>query len=344
MSAALKDSYNRPIRDLRVSLTDRCNFRCFYCLPHGEPPIAPKEQMLSYEEIEYVCEIFVELGIEKIRLTGGEPMMRQDIEIIIGKLARLKKPLPLMSDKLKFVGLKDLALTTNGYFLPDRAQGLRDAGLDRITISLDSLKRDVFRQMTGVDVLDRVLQGLEAAKTAGLQPIKINAVIVRGHNEDEVADFADFAREHDVKMRFIEFMPLDSGHAWSRDDVVSGREIRQRIEERYPLEPLDVQRGSETASRFRFADGAPGEIGIIAPVTEAFCGACSRIRLTADGQIRTCLFSTVEHSLRDVVRDGASRSEIIDFIKGVVLKKEPRHFINDPEFVAPSRSMSFIGG
>jgi cyclic pyranopterin phosphate synthase len=341
VTGLLKDSYNRPIRDLRVSLTDRCNFRCFYCLPHGEPPIAPKEQMLSYEEIEYVCEIFVELGIEKIRLTGGEPMMRQDIEIMIAKLAKLKRP---MSDKLQFVGLKDLALTTNGYFLPDRAQGLKDAGLDRITISLDSLKRDMFRRMTGVDVLDRVLEGLAAAKTAGLQPIKINAVIVRGHNEDEVADFASFAREHDVKMRFIEFMPLDSGHEWSRDDVVSGREIRERIEERFLLEPVNAARGSETASRFRFADGAPGEIGIIAPVTEAFCGACSRIRLTADGQIRTCLFSTVEHSLRDVVRDGASRAEIIDFIKGVVLKKEPRHFINDPGFVAPSRSMSFIGG
>jgi cyclic pyranopterin phosphate synthase len=333
MLGPLKDSFNRPIRDLRVSLTDRCNFRCFYCLPHGEPPIAPKEQMLSYEEIEYVCEIFVELGIEKIRLTGGEPMMRQDIEVIIGKLS-----------KLKTKGLLDLALTTNGYYLPDRAQGLKDAGLDRITISLDSLKRDVFKQMTGVDVLDRVLHGLAAAKTAGLHPIKINAVIVRGHNEDEVADFAAFAREHDVKMRFIEFMPLDSGHEWSRDDVVSGQEIRRRIQERFALEPLDVVRGSETASRFRFADGAPGEIGIIAPVTEAFCGACSRIRLTADGQIRTCLFSTVEHSLRDVVRDGASRKEIIDFIESVVLKKEPRHYINDPQFVAPSRSMSFIGG
>src|SRR5258708_876751 len=224
MSALLKDSYNRPIRDLRVSLTDRCNFRCFYCLPHGEPPIAPKEQMLSYEEIEYVCEIFVELGIEKIRLTGGEPMMRQDIETIIAKLAKLKTPRPVMydklqfvdearenlspdqGDKLKFVVLKDLALTTNGYFLPDRAQGLKDAGLDRITLSLDSLKRDVFKQMTGVDVLDKVLAGIDAAKKAGLEPIKINAVIVRGHNEDEVADFAAFARGHDGKMRFIEFM------------------------------------------------------------------------------------------------------------------------------------------
>jgi cyclic pyranopterin phosphate synthase len=333
MTLALKDSYNRPIRDLRVSLTDRCNFRCFYCLPHGEPPIAPKEQMLSYEEIEYVCDIFVELGIEKIRLTGGEPMMRRDIETIIEKLSAFKAK-----------GLQDLALTTNGYFLPDRAQALKDAGLDRITISLDSLKRDTFKQMTGVDVLDRVLGGIKAAKFAGLQPIKINAVIVRGHNEAEVADFAAFAREHNVKMRFIEFMPLDSGHDWSREDVVSGREIYDRINKRFPLIALDVFRGSETSSRYRFADGGPGEVGIIAPVTEPFCGACSRIRLTADGQIRTCLFSTVEHSLRDVVRTGASRTEIIEFIESVVVKKEPRHYINDPQFVAPSRSMSFIGG
>ena len=333
MAGLLKDAYHRPIRDLRVSLTDRCNFRCFYCLPHGEPPAAPKEQMLSYEEIEYACDIFVELGIEKIRLTGGEPMMRRDIEQIIFKLSQLKER-----------GLSDLALTTNGYFLPHRAHSLKEAGLDRITISLDSLKRDIFKQMTGVDVLDRVMEGIAAAKSADLNPIKINAVIVRGHNEDEVADFAAFAREHDVKMRFIEFMPLDSGHDWSRADVVSGKEIRQRIEERFPLEPIDVARGSETSSRFRFADGAPGEIGIIAPVTEPFCGACSRIRLTADGQIRTCLFSTVEHSLREVIRDGASRAETIEFIESVVMKKEPRHYINDPEFVAPSRSMSFIGG
>jgi len=363
MTSLLKDSYGRAIRDLRVSLTDRCNFRCFYCLPHGEPPIAPKEQMLSYEEIEYVCDIFVSLGIEKIRLTGGEPMMRRDIETIIEKLAKLKPP--ALSDKLQFVadshkknlakaddklkligqvGLKDLALTTNGYFLPDRAQGLKDAGLDRITISVDSLKPETFKQMTGVDVLDRVLAGIAAAKQSGLEPIKINAVIVRGHNEDEVADFAAFAREHDVKMRFIEFMPLDSGHDWSRNDVVSGREIHERINREFPLTPIDFERGSETSSRYRFADGAPGEIGIIAPVTEPFCGACSRIRLTADGQIRTCLFSTVEHSLRDVIRTGATRDEIVDFIESVVMKKEPRHYINEPQFVAPSRSMSFIGG
>lgn len=328
----LKDSYNRAIKDLRVSLTDRCNFRCFYCLPHGEPPIAPKEQMLSYEEIEYVCDIFVELGIEKIRLTGGEPMMRRDIERIIKKLSRLKP------------SLQDLALTTNGFFLQGRSKGLKEAGLDRITISIDSLKKDKFKQMTGVDVLEKVLAGIEDAKAAGLTPIKINAVIVRGHNEDEVVDFARFAREHDVKMRFIEYMPLDSGHEWKREDVVSGREIRERINEEFLLIPLNVVRGAETSVRYRFADTKQGEIGIIAPVTEPFCGACSRIRLTADGQIRTCLFSNVEHSLRDVIRQKASRNEIIEYIESVVMKKEPRHYINDKNFVQPARTMSFIGG
>jgi cyclic pyranopterin phosphate synthase len=328
----LKDSYGRAIRDLRVSLTDRCNFRCFYCLPHGEPPSAPKEQMLSFEEIEYVVEIFVSLGIEKVRLTGGEPMMRRDIETLVRKLAALKPE------------LKDLALTTNGYFLPGRAGGLKEAGLDRITISLDSLRPETFKRMTGVDVLERVLEGIAAARKAGLAPIKVNAVVVRGHNEDEVVDFARFARQTGVSLRFIEFMPLDSGHEWSREMVVSGREIMERIDEHFPLVPVGVRRGSETSSRYRFADGAPGEIGIIAPVTEPFCGACSRIRLTADGQIRTCLFSTVEHSLRDVVRANASRAEIVEFIESVVMKKEPRHYINDPGFMQPARTMSFIGG
>jgi len=328
----LKDSYGRAIRDLRISLTDRCNFRCFYCLPHGEPPIAPKAQMLSYEEIEYAAEIFVSLGIEKIRLTGGEPMMRRDIETIIRKLSALKPR------------LRDLALTTNGYFLPGRAHELKAAGLDRITISIDSLKRETFRRMTGVDVLDRVLEGMEAAKRARLTPLKVNAVIVRGHNEEEVTDFAQFAREHDIRMRFIEFMPLDSGHEWSREMVVPGREILERIGARFPLVSVNARRGAETSSRYRFADGAPGEIGIIAPVTEPFCGACSRIRLTADGQIRTCLFSTVEHSLRDTIRSGASRREIIGYIESVVMKKEPRHYINDPGFMQPARTMSFIGG
>jgi len=316
-----------------VSITDRCNFRCFYCLPHGEPPIAPKEQMLSFEEIEYVCDIFVSLGIEKIRLTGGEPMLRRNIETIISKLSALKSK-----------GLLDLALTTNGYYLPDRAQSLNDAGLDRITISVDSLKPEVFKEMTGVDVLERVLAGIAAAKSAGLQPIKINAVIVRGHNEEEVADFATFAREHDVKMRFIEFMPLDAGHDWSREMVVSGREIRERISARYPLVPIDVARGSETSIRYRFADGAPGEIGLIAPVTQPFCGHCSRIRLTADGKLRTCLFSKEDHDLRSLLRENASDDDLAIYVRSVVNEKEKGHRINEPGFVPPSRTMVFIGG
>jgi cyclic pyranopterin phosphate synthase len=336
--ALLRDAYHRAIRDLRVSVTDRCNFRCFYCLPHGEPPAAPKSQMLTYEEIERLVEIFVALGIEKVRLTGGEPLLRRDITTLIRKLSALRASYPR---------LRDIALTTNGFSLSERAEELKAAGLNRITISLDSLRRDVFKRMTGVDILPRVLQGIEAAKRAGLTPVKINAVIVRGHNEEEVADMAQFAREHALSVRFIEYMPLDSGHGWSREKVVSGREIRERIEARFPLAPVDEKGkplGSETAARFRFTDGAPGEIGIIAPVTEPFCGACSRIRLTADGQIRTCLFSTQEHSIRDPLRAGATRDELIEFIQAVVLKKEPRHYINEKYFIQPARTMSRIGG
>src|SRR5215203_5712292 len=284
--AVLKDSYGRAIRDLRVSVTDKCNFRCFYCLPHGSPEeTAPKSSVLTYEEITLAVELFVSLGVEKVRLTGGEPMLRRDIETLVAKLARVE-------------GVRDLALTTNGFNLAERAAGLKAAGLDRITVSLDSLKRASFTEMTGVDMLSRVLEGIRAAQRVGLSPVKVNAVIVRGHNEAEVADFAAFAREHAVDVRFIEYMPLDSGHDWSRERVVAGAEIRQAINERFPMVARRVERGSETATRYRFADGAPGEIGIIAPVTEPFCGACSRVRLTADGQIRTCLFSMVDDSLR----------------------------------------------
>ncbi len=293
--------------------------------------MAPKEQMLTFEEIEEAVRIFASLGVNKIRLTGGEPLLRRDIEKLVAKLKRIE-------------GVDDLALTTNGYFLPERAQNLKDAGLDRVTISLDSLRPETFKRMTGTNVLDRVLEGIYAAKQVKLTPIKVNAVIVRGHNEEEVVEMAAFARTHDVAMRFIEFMPLDSGHEWSRAMVVSGREILKRINETFPLVAEDIARGAETASRFRFADGAGGEIGIIAPVTEPFCGACSRIRLTSDGQIRTCLFSKVEHSLRDRLRSGATRDEIIDYIHGVVWQKERSHQIGAPTFVQPERTMSFIGG
>lgn len=345
----LKDSYNRQIRDLRISLTDRCNFRCFYCLPDGEPPLARKDTILTFEEIAYLAEIFVALGIEKIRLTGGEPLLRRDLETLVEKLAQLKSP-DTEGRKRKAEGsstsahLVDLALTTNGHTLTKRAENLKRAGLDRVTISLDSLKRENFQKITGVDKLEEVLAAIEAAQSAGLNPVKINAVIVRGYNDDEVVELANFARERALSMRFIEYMPLDSAHEWNKNLVVSGREIREKIRQVFPLSLKETSRGAETAWKYAFADGAAGEIGIIAPVTEMFCGACSRIRLTADGQIRTCLFSTAEHNLRDRLRNGASRAEIIEFIEAVVMKKEPRHFINDKEFAPASRSMSFIGG
>jgi cyclic pyranopterin phosphate synthase len=330
--AALKDSYGRAIRDLRVSVTDRCNFRCFYCLPHGSPEeTAPKSALLTYEEIEFVVSVFVPLGVEKVRLTGGEPMLRRDIETLVSKLARVP-------------GLKDLALTTNGFNLAERAAGLKAAGLRRVTVSLDSLRRAAFQQITGADMLTRVLEGIRAAQRVGLVPVKVNAVVVRGHNDGEVADMAAFAREHAVVMRFIEYMPLDSGHGWTRERVVPGAEIREAINERFLLVARGGPRGSETATRYRFADGAPGEIGIIAPVTEPFCGACSRVRLTADGQIRTCLFSKAEHSLRDVIRAGATRAEVAEYIRSVVMQKEPRHYINETSFEQPARTMSLIGG
>lgn len=328
----LRDAHNRTIRDLRISLTDRCNFRCFYCLPNGEPPLARKETILTFEEIAYLSEIFVTLGIEKLRLTGGEPLIRKDVPKLVALLARLKP------------NLQDIALTTNGFDFPRHAAALKDAGLDRVTISLDSLDCAKFIDITGVDALDRVYAAIEAAKSFGFKPVKINAVLIRGRNDDEIIDFARFSRKNDVSMRFIEFMPLDSGHDWSREMVVPGREVRDAINNVYPLELIDKSRGSETSWKYKFADGSPGEIGIIAPVTEMFCGACSRIRLTADGQIRTCLFSNTEHNLRDFVRQGASRNEIVAFIEDVAMNKEPRHYINDTSFVQPARSMSFIGG
>lgn len=327
----LKDKFARTIRDLRISVTDRCNFRCFYCIPDEDIVWKRRNDLLTYEEIILVAEIATELGVDKLRLTGGEPLVRRDIEFLIERLARI-------------TGLRDLALTTNGDGLKDRAKALRSAGLSRLTISCDSLKPEVFKQITKRDALASVLDGIEATIAAGFPSPKINCVVIRGINEDEVADFADFARATGISMRFIEYMPLDNGHQWERNLLVSGREILERIEQRHKLVPVKRDNLSETALRYVFEDGEPGEIGIIAPVTEPFCGACSRLRLTADGNLRTCLFSMTDHNIRDRIRRGDDREQLAQFMIDTVLKKEAGHRINEPDFIQPPRTMSFIGG
>lgn len=327
----LKDSFGREIRDLRISITDRCNFRCFYCMPKEAMEWQPKSEILSYEEIVRLTEIFVELGITKLRVTGGEPMLRRDLETLIARLDSIDR-------------VEDLALTTNAHFLAGRARGLREAGLKRITVSLDSLTPDRFALLTGRKNFSDVLTGIDAAIEAGLHPVKVNCVVIRHINDDQVLDFARFAREKGVHVRFIEFMPLDNGKVWRRDMVVPGEELRELIDRNFALERVQSPNPSETARRWRFADGAPGEIGFINPVTQPFCGHCSRIRLTADGMIRTCLFSAVEHNIKSVLRSGATDDALAEFIIATVNKKEDRHHINDPGFVQPLRTMSCIGG
>lgn len=330
-SPVLKDSYGRSIRDLRISITDRCNFRCVYCMPAEGVQWKSRAEILSYEEILYLAEVFVSLGISRLRVTGGEPLLRRGVVSFIERLAKIP-------------GVEDLAMTTNGYFLPDFAEALAAAGLKRVSISIDSLEPQAFAAMTRVDALKRVIEGIEAARRYNLTPIKVNMVVIRGINDGEVVNLAAFAREHGLVARYIEYMPLDDPGAWNRSMVVSGQEIHDRIHSVFPLKPLGKNHPSETALRYCFADDSAGEIGIIAPVTQPFCGACSRIRLTADGQIRTCLFSLTEHNLRDLLRSGAKRTEIEEAIIRAVFKKESGHRINEPDFVQPERTMSCIGG
>ncbi|OYT70135.1 MAG: GTP 3',8-cyclase MoaA [Chloracidobacterium sp. CP2_5A] len=327
----LRDAHGRVIRDLRISITDRCNFRCAYCMPETGVTWKAASELLAIDEILALARVFVSLGIERIRLTGGEALLRDGVVALTAQLSKLP-------------GVKDLALTTNGYRLEGYAAALAEAGLNRITISLDSLKDDTFYQMTRVRGLDRALRAIELARRYKLAPARVNCVLIRGVNDDEIEAFADFARAWDVSVRFIEYMPLDGPGEWRREMVVPGREAYARVQARYPLAPVAGQSPSETARRYRFADGAPGEIGIIAPVTEPFCGACSRIRLTADGKLRTCLFSIVEYDLRDALRAGASPGELADRITAAVAKKEAGHRINEPDFIPPSRTMSCIGG
>jgi molybdenum cofactor biosynthesis protein A, bacterial len=291
----------------------------------------PKSEILSFEEIVRLTRVFVSLGVSRLRVTGGEPMVRRDIESLISNIAAIE-------------GIEDLAMTTNAHFLRGRARQLKEAGLRRITVSLDSLDSERFTLLTGRNELAQVLDGIDAAIEAGLAPIKVNCVMIRGINDDQAVAFASFAREKGVSTRFIEFMPLDNGKVWKREMVVPGEEIRKRIDSVFPLVPIEAHAVSETARRWGFADGAPGEVGFINPVTQPFCGHCSRIRLTADGMIRTCLFSTVEHNIKSLLRNDASDDQLRDFVIATVEKKEERHHINDPEFVQPLRTMSCIGG
>src|SRR6266403_911207 len=327
----LTDNFGRSIRDLRISITDRCNYKCVYCRT-GTNGAAYAE--LPFEDYLRMARILVGLGITKIRLTGGEPLLRKGIVEFVRDLAKLrtvhgKKP--------------EIALTTNGHLLAGMAEPLKDAGLDRVTVSMDAVDPDRFARIIRVpNGYDRVRAGIRAAKRAGLEPVKINCVLLRGFNEDQVVPFGMFAREEDVVLRFIEFMPLEEDRVWSPDVVVTLDEILKRMAEYRPLVEIPHRR-SETARRYRFDDGA-GESGIIAPVSHPFCGQCSRIRLTSDGKIRTCLFSVWDHDLYAQMRRGASDSELEDFIRNVVLRKEERHHIGEADFVPASRTMVHIGG
>ena len=328
----LTDSHGRIIHDLRVSITDRCNYKCVYCRT-GE--VGAQYPELKIEEYLRLIQLFVSLGIEKLRLTGGEPLLRHGLLDLIRQLAQLRT---LAGEPL------DLALTTNGHLLEDLAVPLRQAGLQRVTVSMDAVDAAVFERITRIPgSFAQVLRGIRAARDAALTPLKVNCVLLRGFNDDQIEKFAHFAREEDVVVRFIEFMPLEEGRLWSPEIVVSLKEIVERIGRVLPLEPLPGRDASETARRYTFADGR-GEIGVIAPVTQAFCGACSRIRLTSDGKIRTCLFSQVEHDLYGHMRAGESDSMLREYIGRTVQGKEARHHIGEPGFLKPSRSMVHIGG
>jgi GTP 3',8-cyclase len=324
----LIDKFGRSITDLRVSVTDRCNFRCVYCRSADPDNHMAHHELLDWEEYERLVRILVRMGIRKVRVTGGEPLVRPGVESFIGRL--------------KAIGVQDLSMTTNGHLLAERCDTLIAAGLDRINISLDSLDRDKFEQVTRTKAFDQVMAGIDAAQNSALRPVKINAVLVRGLNDDEVEAFAEFARERDLIMRFIEFMPLDADRAWTRESMVPAAEVYKRISARWPLVPV-VHERSETARKYRFTDGR-GEIGLVAPVTQPFCGFCSRIRLTADGKLRTCLFSKDDHDLKFLLRGGANDREIGDEILSIVAQKEKGHRINEPGFVPPSRTMVYIGG
>ena len=327
----LTDKHGRAITDLRLSVTDRCNYKCVYCRTGNEGAIYGDLPMSDYLRI---ARLFVRLGITKVRLTGGEPLLRKGIVELVRELAQMRtvdgEPL-------------DLAITTNGHLLADLAQPLKDAGLSRVTVSMDAVDPERFARITRVsNGYDNVLAGIRTANGIGLAPVKVNCVLLRGFNDDQIPAFGRFARHEGVIVRFIEFMPLEEDRVWSPEIVVTLREILERMSEFKRL--VEIPRApSETARRFKFEDGV-GEIGIIAPVSDAFCGHCSRVRVTSDGKIRTCLFSVWDHDLAGMMHRGASDDDLMKFIVGVMQKKEARHHIGEPDFVPPSRTMVHIGG
>jgi GTP 3',8-cyclase len=329
--AVLSDKFGRPITDLRISITDHCNYKCVYCRTGNEGALYGD---LPFEAYLRMARVFVELGIRKVRLTGGEPLLRKGVVEFVRELSKLPT-----SDGEAL----DIALTTNGHLLGEMARALKDAGLGRVTVSMDAVDPDRFARITRVaNGFDQVLAGIRSARRAGLWPVKVNCVLMRGFNEDQIIPFGMFAREEGVIVRFIEFMPLEEGRTWLPTTVVTLDEIVQRMAEYRPLVEIPHAR-SETARRYRFDDGI-GEIGIIAPVSHPFCGHCSRIRITSDGKIRTCLFSVWDHDLHELMRRGASDEDMAHFIREVVQKKEERHHIGEPDFVPASRTMVHIGG
>jgi cyclic pyranopterin phosphate synthase len=328
-SGPLVDRYGRIHEDLRISVTDRCNLRCVYCMSEEGMTFLPRSELLSFEEIVRVANVAKSLGVTAIRLTGGEPLVRKGIASLISQLSE--------------IGFDDLALTTNGMQLAAQAQKLADAGLTRVNVSCDSLRADRFEAIRRRGDLATVLGAMDAAEAAGLTPVKVNVVLLRGNNDDEILDFATFARQTGRVVRFIEFMPLDAQGQWDRTQLVPGHEIFERINAVWPLQAVGDLDGPAPAERFRFADGL-GEIGLISSVTQPFCGTCNRLRLTADGSIRNCLFSDDEYSVRDVVRADGSDDEIENLLRRAVWAKFPGHAINEPSFLRPARSMSMIGG
>ncbi|MDX6670986.1 MAG: 3,8-cyclase [Solirubrobacteraceae bacterium] len=326
----LVDGHGRRIGDVRLSVTDRCNFRCQYCMPAEGLPWLERAEVLTFEELERLMGVLAGMGVGDVRLTGGEPLVRREFP----RLAAMLRAVP---------GVREVAVTTNGFLLERDAAALVAAGVDRFNVSIDSLQRDRFYEMTRRDALPQVLRGLEAlAAFPEAHPIKVNAVAMRGFTEDEVLPFAAFARERPYEVRFIEFMPLDADHAWSPDAVLSGDEVRAIVESRWPL--VEVPREDHATARvFRFADGR-GSLGFVNPVSEPFCSDCDRIRVTADGRLRTCLFSLRETDLRTPLRSGASDEELAGIVRDAVWRKELKHRVNEPGFVQPERTMSRIGG